>query len=153
MRPVKLWNAISAVASWWLARRAIRRRHLTHLGGDANRIAKAVEWLRTHYDKPVRIEQIASELGMSVSGFHAQLKAGTAMSPLPLQKHIRLQDARRLMVGEHFDASAAGHRVGTTTHRTSTVNTNGCLASHPSAPHSGSVGPQPQAPNCTERSL
>src|SRR5437773_4062000 len=101
MRPVKLWNAISAVASW-SARRAIRRRHLTRLGGDANRIAKAVEWLRTDDDKPVRIEQIASELGRAFRGL-AQLKAGTAMSPPPLQKHIRLQEARRLMVGEHFD--------------------------------------------------
>ncbi len=45
-----------------------RLRHLTQLSGTANRIARAVEWLRKAYDKPVRVEQIANELGMSVSG-------------------------------------------------------------------------------------
>ena len=89
-----------------------RLRHLTRLGGDTNRIARAVERLRTEYDKPVHMEQVASELGMSVSGFHAQFKAVTAMSPLQFQKHIRLQEARRLIAGEHLDASTAGHRVG-----------------------------------------
>ena len=49
---------------------------------------------------------------MSVSGFHAQLKAVTAMSPLQFQKHVRLQEARRLMFGEDLDATTAGRRVG-----------------------------------------
>jgi len=34
------------------------------------------------------------------------------MSPLQFQKHIRLQEARRLIAGEHLDASTAGHGVG-----------------------------------------
>ena len=89
-----------------------RLRHLTQLGGSTSRIARAVEWLRTEYDKPVRMEQIARELGMSVSGFHAQFKAVTAMSPLQFQKYIRLQEARRLMASEDFDASTVGHKVG-----------------------------------------
>ena len=89
-----------------------RLRHLTKLGAGTSRIAKAVEWLRTDYDKPVRMEEIASELGMSVSGFHAQFKAVTVMSPLQFQQHIRLQEARRLMAGDDLDASSAGHRVG-----------------------------------------
>ena len=49
---------------------------------------------------------------MSVSGFHAQFKAVTAMSPLQFQKQIRLQEARRLILGENLDAVRAGHRVG-----------------------------------------
>jgi AraC-like DNA-binding protein len=89
-----------------------RLRHLTQLGGTTTRIASAVERLRTHFDKPLRIEHIASELGMSVSGFHAQFKAVTAMSPLQFQKHIRLQEARRLMIADDLDAAGAGHRVG-----------------------------------------
>jgi AraC-like DNA-binding protein len=35
---------------------------------------------------------------MSVSGFHHQFKAVTAMSPLQFQKQLRLQEARRLML-------------------------------------------------------
>ena len=49
---------------------------------------------------------------MSVSGFHHHFKAVTAMSPLQFQKRTRLQEARRLMLGEGLDAGSAGHRVG-----------------------------------------
>jgi AraC-like DNA-binding protein len=34
------------------------------------------------------------------------------MSPLQFQKRVRLQAARRLMLGEHLDAAGAGFRVG-----------------------------------------
>ena len=34
------------------------------------------------------------------------------MSPLQFQKQLRLQEARRLMLGEHLDAATAGYRVG-----------------------------------------
>jgi AraC-like DNA-binding protein len=59
-----------------------------------------------------RFEGIAREVGMSVSGFHHHFKAVTAMSPLQFQKQLRLQEARRLMLGEHLDAASAGLRVG-----------------------------------------
>ena len=89
-----------------------RLRHLAALGGATNRIVKALERIRSDYDKPLRIESLAHDLGMSVSGFHAQFKAVTAMSPLQFQKHTRLQEARRLMFGEDIDAASAGLRVG-----------------------------------------
>jgi AraC-like DNA-binding protein len=89
-----------------------RLRHLAALGGASNRIVKALERIRSDYDKPLRIESLARELGMSVSGFHAQFKAVTAMSPLQFQKHTRLQEARRLMFAEDLDAARAGLRVG-----------------------------------------
>ena len=89
-----------------------RLRHLAALGGATNRIVRALERIRSDYDKPLRIESLAQELGMSVSGFHAQFKAVTAMSPLQFQKHTRLQEARRLMFGEDLDAASAGLRVG-----------------------------------------
>jgi AraC-like DNA-binding protein len=34
------------------------------------------------------------------------------MSPLQYQKQIRLQEARRLMLGEGLNASSAGYQVG-----------------------------------------
>ncbi|MFL5806544.1 MAG: AraC family transcriptional regulator N-terminal domain-containing protein [Roseiflexaceae bacterium] len=82
------------------------------LGGSTHRIAEAVERLRKDFDQPLRIEDIARELGMSVSGFHHHFRALTAMSPLQFQKQLRLQEARRLMLGEGLDAASAGYRVG-----------------------------------------
>lgn len=58
------------------------------------------------------MDEIARELGMSVSGFHRHFKSVTAMSPLQFQKQIRLQEARCLMLGEDLDAAGAGFRVG-----------------------------------------
>jgi AraC-like DNA-binding protein len=82
------------------------------LGGTTHRIVEAVERLRHDYDKPMRIEEMARDLRMSVSGFHHHFKAVTAMSPLQFQKQLRLQEARRLMLGEDLDAASAGYRVG-----------------------------------------
>ena len=89
-----------------------RLRHIVSFGSATNRVATAIERLRRDYDKPLRVESLARELGMSVSGFHAQFKAVTAMSPLQFQKQVRLQEARRLILGEDLDAVRAGQRVG-----------------------------------------
>jgi AraC-like DNA-binding protein len=89
-----------------------RLRHTAVLRGHSHRIAMALERLRKEFDQPLRIEEIARELGMSVSGFHHHFKAVTAMSPLQFQKQIRLQEARRLMLGGDLDAASAGYRVG-----------------------------------------
>jgi AraC-like DNA-binding protein len=91
---------------------ADRMRHLAMFGGQSHRMVRAVRKLREGFDKPLRIESIAQELGMSISGFHSHFKAVTAMSPLQFQKQIRLQEARRLMLGENLDAAQAGYRVG-----------------------------------------
>ena len=89
-----------------------RLRQIALQGDQANRITTAIEWLRHEFDQPLRIDDMAQELGMSVSSFHHHFKAVTAMSPLQFQKQIRLREARRLMLGEGFDAAGAGYRVG-----------------------------------------
>ena len=69
------------------------------LGGVTHRIAEAVARLRKDFDQPMPVEELAGELGMSVSGFHEHFRTVTAMSPLQFQKQLRLQEARRLMLG------------------------------------------------------
>lgn len=87
-------------------------RHLAIQSGYSPSIARAIERLRQDFDQPLRIEQMARELGMSVSVFHHHFKAVTAMSPLQFQKRLRLLEARRLMLGEELDAASAAYRVG-----------------------------------------
>jgi AraC-like DNA-binding protein len=89
-----------------------RLRHLAISANFAPDIAQAIKRLRQNFDQPLRIEQLARELGMSVSGFHHHFKAVTAISPLQFQKRLRLQEARRLMMGENLDAANAAYRVG-----------------------------------------
>ncbi|MBW8894541.1 MAG: helix-turn-helix transcriptional regulator, partial [Burkholderiales bacterium] len=49
---------------------------------------------------------------MSPSTLHSRFKQLTALSPLQFQKTLRLQQARRLMLGDGLDAANAAHRVG-----------------------------------------
>lgn len=69
-------------------------------------------WLKNNFDRALSIEALASEVSMSISALHHHFKAATAMSPLQFQKQLRLQEARRLMLAEGFDAATAGSRVG-----------------------------------------
>ena len=87
---------------------------LGHLlaSGDTQRISRAIGHLREHFDEPLKIDDVARQFGMSVSGFHHHFKSVTAMSPLQFQKQIRLQEARRLMLGDALDAASAAFRVG-----------------------------------------
>ena len=87
-------------------------RNLATFGGHAHRMVRAVEKLRMNFNKPLRIDEVARELGMSVSGFHTHFRAVTAMSPLQFQKQLRLQEARPLMLSEDLDTAEAGYRVG-----------------------------------------
>src|SRR5205807_9719838 len=68
--------------------------------------------LKNDMNNPLRNKDVEQELVMSVSVYHAHFKAVTAMSPLQFQKHLRLQEARRLMLSESLDAGEAGYRVG-----------------------------------------
>jgi AraC-like DNA-binding protein len=99
---------------YWLLKgeQGTRLRHLAILGGNTSSIARAIERLRQDFDQPLRIEDLARELGMSVSGLHHHFKEVTALSPLQFQKRLRLHEARRLMLGEDLDAASAAYRVG-----------------------------------------
>jgi AraC-like DNA-binding protein len=75
-------------------------------------VNRAINWLRQNYAAPFRIETVAREARMSPSAFHHSFKSVTAMSPLQYQKQLRLQEARRLMLGQAMDAATASHHVG-----------------------------------------
>jgi AraC-like DNA-binding protein len=77
-----------------------------------SQVNRAIRWIRANFDRQFRIEAVAREAGMSASALHHHFKAVTAMSPLQYQKQIRLQEARRLMLGEARDAQSAGFQVG-----------------------------------------
>ena len=79
---------------------------------ETHRISKAIRLLREQLDRPLHIDDLARDVGMSVSGFHQHFKSVTAISPLQYHKQIRLQEARRLMLAESLDAATAGFRVG-----------------------------------------
>ncbi len=82
------------------------------VGASEQRMAKAIKLIRENYAKPLYITRLAKKFGMSPSGFHHHFKSATAMSPLQFQKQLRLQEARRLLVADDYDAATAAYRVG-----------------------------------------
>jgi AraC-like DNA-binding protein len=87
-------------------------RAIATLGEQSHRTAKAVEWLRTNYAKPLRVDQLAATARMGVSTLHHQFRSLTAMSPLQYQKQLRLHVARERMLNEGLDAASAAFEVG-----------------------------------------
>jgi AraC-like DNA-binding protein len=77
-----------------------------------HRIAKAVSWVKDHFDRPLDVERLAGMVHMSASSFHQHFKSVTSMSPLQFQKVLRLQEARRLMLARMMDAGTASRQVG-----------------------------------------
>jgi AraC-like DNA-binding protein len=106
-----------------LFKREILWRLMTGEQGDAVRqlglqdsslshITRAVQWIRDNYARPFRVEEVAQLAGMSVSAFHRNFHAVTAMSPIQFQKHIRLQAARLLLANSPSDVTRVASRVG-----------------------------------------
>ncbi|GAB2571166.1 AraC family transcriptional regulator [Dyella jejuensis] len=81
-------------------------------GGQGQQIARAIQWLKQYYNKPLRISDLASMVNMSASSLHHHFREITAMSPLQYQKMLRLHEARRLLLTEGCDVATAAHRVG-----------------------------------------
>ncbi|WP_225812248.1 AraC family transcriptional regulator [Streptomyces spinosus] len=75
-------------------------------------VTRAIEWIKAHYDEVIRIDDLAHEVGMSVSSLNRHFRAVTAMSPLQYQKQLRLQKARIQLIAAPHDVAAIGHAVG-----------------------------------------
>jgi AraC-like DNA-binding protein len=89
-----------------------RFREIASSGSLSHRIAQAANWIRSNYARPLRIQKLAASVKLGVSTLHHQFRAMTSMSPLKYQKQLRLQEARRLMLTENYDAGGAALEVG-----------------------------------------
>jgi AraC-like DNA-binding protein len=89
-----------------------RLRQIASTGSQSHQMAWAIDWLKGNFTRPLRIDDLATQVNMSTSTFHHHFRALTAMSPLQYQKTLRLNEARRLMLTEHADAATAAFHVG-----------------------------------------
>ena len=90
----------------------MRLRQMASVGSQSHQIARAIDWLKSNFSQPLRIDDLATQVNMSTSTFHHHFRALTAMSPLQYQKWLRLNEARRLMLTELLDAATAAFQVG-----------------------------------------
>jgi AraC-like DNA-binding protein len=87
-------------------------RHMARSDSRLSQVSRAISWIRANFREPCRIEEAAEIAGMSRSNFHLHFKAITSMSPIEFRTQLRMQEARRLMVGDALDAATAGFNVG-----------------------------------------
>ncbi|MCE9673995.1 AraC family transcriptional regulator [Myxococcus stipitatus] len=83
-------------------------RHDSH----ASSISRAIALLRRDFRSPMVVEELAREVGMSVSSFHKHFKAVTTTSPLQYQKGLRLLEARRMLVAGAASVTTVAFEVG-----------------------------------------
>jgi AraC-like DNA-binding protein len=87
-------------------------RHLLVVDSHASKIAKAIQKLRTEYQSPLAVPELAKAAGMSASSFHEHFKTVTGTTPLQYQKDLRLIEARTLLAAMSHTVSEAAYTVG-----------------------------------------
>ena len=100
-----LWRLITGPQGATVRQIGLADSRLAHL-------ARAIRWIRSHYNETLRVEELASLPTMSVSSFHRHFRAVTSMTPIQFQKQIRLHEARALLLAEPGDVTGVGFAVG-----------------------------------------
>lgn len=95
-----------------ISEQGTRLHQIVTAGSHSHQIAKAIDWLKNNFVKPLSVGDLASFTGMSKSSFYTHFRSMTSMTPLQFQKKLRLSEARRLMLTENLDAMAATFKVG-----------------------------------------
>ncbi|HCE2440202.1 TPA: AraC family transcriptional regulator [Vibrio parahaemolyticus] len=95
-----------------MSEQGTRLHQIVTAGSHSHQIAKAIDWLKNNFVKPLSVGDLASYTGMSKSSFYTHFRSMTSMTPLQFQKKLRLSEARRLMLTENLDAMTATFKVG-----------------------------------------
>ena len=100
-----LWRMLNGPLGETVRQIGLTDSSLTH-------ISHAVRWISAHYDEPFRVDDLARSCDMSVSAFHRNFRAATALSPIQFQKQIRLQKSRLMLMAGSSDVATVAFRVG-----------------------------------------
>lgn len=81
-------------------------------GSQNNQVIEAISLLKRNIAAPVRVDDLARQVNMSISSLHRHFKSVTGFSPLQYHKQLRLYEAQRLMLMENERAANAALSVG-----------------------------------------
>ncbi|MFI5613806.1 AraC family transcriptional regulator N-terminal domain-containing protein [Amycolatopsis sp. NPDC051903] len=101
-----LWRLVTGAQGATIRQIGLADSSLSHVG-------RAIRWIRDHHAESLRVADLARLAAMSESSFHRHFRAVTAMTPIQYQKHIRLQEARLLLLARtDDDVASIGYTVG-----------------------------------------
>jgi AraC-like DNA-binding protein len=81
-------------------------------GGDEGRIADTMAFIRANTQRKLTVGQLAKRAGMSPSHFAHRFRDVAHVSPMRYVKHVRLEQARVLLVQSQARTSEIADRVG-----------------------------------------
>jgi len=80
--------------------------------GDEERISEAMSYVRTHAADRLTVADLARQAAMSPSHFAHRFREVARVTPMQYVKHVRLQEARALLLEPGARAQEVGVRVG-----------------------------------------
>lgn len=75
-------------------------------------VARNIAWLRDNLATASSVAKLADIARMSTPTFHRHFRRITGMAPMQFHKHLRLQEARSLLLAESVTVTAVAHAVG-----------------------------------------
>jgi AraC-like DNA-binding protein len=100
-----LWRLLTGPLGATIAQIGLADSSLAH-------VSRAIEWLRKNRTMTMSVPELARMAGMSPSSFYRHFRAITGVTPLQYRKHLRLQEARSLLLAQAQDATSAARSVG-----------------------------------------
>lgn len=77
-----------------------------------DRIKNVQIWLSEHYAEPIRLENVASNAGMSPRNFSRRFKRATGSSPLDYLQDLRINASKHMLESDYQSIQAVAHAVG-----------------------------------------
>ena len=81
-------------------------------GSRFAQVRAAADWIGCNADKPLSINRLAADVGMSPTSLHRHFKAVTGYSPLAYQRYLRLLEARRILQAGDAPVTTTAFTVG-----------------------------------------
>ncbi|MDD3597223.1 AraC family transcriptional regulator [Sulfuricurvum sp.] len=81
-------------------------------GGSAQKVAQAITKIKENFKEPLNVKELARSVSMSESSLYHNFKKITAISPLQFQKHLRLHEARQMLMVQDIEAAQVAFEVG-----------------------------------------
>lgn len=81
-------------------------------GTVSNKIAKIISEIKNNYNEKLNIKELAKIVDMSESSLYKNFKIITSLSPLQLQKKIRLEEAKLMLVNQNVEVAEVAFNVG-----------------------------------------
>ncbi|MCM3626727.1 AraC family transcriptional regulator [Paenibacillus glycanilyticus] len=80
--------------------------------GQRSELIEAAEWIRTHSEQPLTLEQMANQAGCSISHFSRQFHSLIGKTPIEFLTECRIVHAKALLVSTELSVKNVADQVG-----------------------------------------